>query len=394
MKKLLLPLLSLSLLACEKPQEDYAYGHTPETKAFTIHMTDSLGWVDKADSASLSWPTELATATAETDSAIRLNFFGWSQDEDYRFTMQCPDSVSQFGRCILQYEMCGWNQGPAEWDMFTQIMVKDKQTGEWYEFARCITPYGGYFNATWSRRFLLDVTPMMPLLQGETEFKIFYCGWDATEKKAHAVKLKLYYIPGRQGYGTPAWHSKVYDSTLNGNTGYRAWAYGVQPDSTGQSHSIEDAERLGLRTIKLEPGTRTVVLRSCFTGHGQEKSASDVKKNGKFPTRTGYKCVNMAEFDSNRYIVKLNGQDMGVEGWIWERNGTNYRQAGTYKYDRAGWGPGKPCNVHYWVIENIPADMTELTLDMDLYEYISYNTKPNAAYVACYYVEVDAYGYK
>lgn len=373
----------LMLSACTEPQ-NVVYGHTPEQRDFRMHMYDSLGWVMASEAEPEQWNVQDAEVVVKTDSAIRLSFFGWSQDEDYRFTMACPEQVGRFGRCILEYTMCGWNKGPAEWDMTTQIMVRDKKTNEWYEFSRCITPYGGSFPSAWKKTFYLDVTPLLPLLEGETEFKIFYCGWDATDKRAHAVRLALYYIPGEQAFGMPAWHRKVYDSTLNGNTGYRSWAYGIA------GHSIEADERLGNRTVEIIPGTKTVVLRSCFTGHGQDAYVA----NGTFPNRPGYRPNNVAEFDENRYVVTLNGQKLEQVGRIWELNSTNYKQAGTYWYNRAGWGPGKPCNVHYWVIENIPSDLTELTLDMDLWEYVSVKTEPNADQVAQFYVEVDAYGYK
>ena len=83
----------------------------------------------------------------------------------------------------------------------------------------------------------------VPVLEGESEFCIFYCGWDATEKRAHACALSLCYFSGKNPNGKPAWHQKIYDSTLNGNTGYRSWAYGVE------GHSIEDSTRLGNRVI-------------------------------------------------------------------------------------------------------------------------------------------------
>jgi len=284
----------------------------------------------------------------------------------------------------LQYTMCGWNKGPAEWDMTTMIKVKDKETGEWYELSRCITPYGGSFGSQWMKVYYLDVTPLMPLLEGNTEFKIFYCGWDATDLRAHACTLGFYYYAGKNANGKPAWHQKIYDSTLNGNTGYRSWAYGVA------GHSIEDSTRLGQRTIYVPAGTKNIVLRSCFTGHGQDALTVG---NGKFPNRTGYKANNVAEFDYNEYRIILNGDTLSQTGYLFEENGDNYKQAGTYKYDRCGWGPGKPCNVHYWTISNVPSDMGVITLDMDLDEYISKNTEPNANSVAQFYIMVDAYGY-
>ena len=370
MRKLLLFLFPLMLLACRQ-----------EYEPMTVTLDDERGWMTELDFDSLYRIQDADIAQSDT---MRLHFFGWGLDEDTLFTVQLPENVNQYGRCFVRYTMCGWKNGPADWDMTTLIRVKDKETGEWYELSRCITPYGGSFKSDWQKVYYLDVTPLLPLLQGNTEFRIFYCGWDATDKRAHACQLSFCYFKGKNSNGRPAWHQKIYDSTINGNTGYRSWAYGVE------GHSIEDAERLGQRVIQIPAGTKNIVIRSCITGHGQDALTVG---NGKFPTRTGYKAHNVAEFDYNEYQFVLNGDSLPKTGYLFEENGDNYKQAGTYKYDRCGWGPGKPCNVHYWTIHRIPSDTETITLDFDLDPYISKNTAPNAESIAQYYVEVDAFGY-
>lgn len=357
-------------------------------KNVRLYQLDSLGWLGP-DTTYMGKEKPDFTVTSER---MRLSFFGWSQDEDYRFTLQFPKSTGSYGRAQLLYTMCGWEKGPADWDMTTQIMVKDKESGEWYEITRCITPYGGSFGSDWSRTYCMDVTEFLPLLQGETEFKIFYCGWDATDTRAHAVELTFELYKTGNPYGTALWRQKIYDSTIDGgNTGYRSWAYGVQSDETGTNHSIEQPERLGVRTLDVPAGTSCVLLRVCITGHGQDALTG---MQGYFPGRTGYRPNNVAEFDKNYYAISLNGERLEQRGYIWEVNSSNYKQAGTYKYNRAGWGPGKPCNVQHWVIGQIPAEGETITLDFDLDEYISKNTSPRAESVAQYYVEVDAFGYK
>ena len=371
MKKLFLSLLPLLLLACD-----------PERNAeMTVTLDDDRGWMTQVD---FETELDITKAVCVDSDTMRLHFFGWSLEEDSTFTLALPNVVSKFGQCYLRYTMCGWNNGPAEWDMTTMIKVKDKATGEWYELSRCITPYGGSFKSDWQKVFYLDVTPLLPLLEGETEFCIFYCGWDATEKRAHACALSLCYFSGKNPNGKPAWHQKIYDSTVNGNTGYRSWAYGVE------GHSIEDSTRLGKRVIHVPSGTKNIVIRSCFTGHGQDALTVG---NGTFPTRQGYKPINVAEFDYNEYRFVLNGDTLAKTGYLFEENSDNYKQAGTYKYDRCGWGPGQPCNVHYWTIRHLPSDMGVITIDFDLDPYISKNTAPNAESIAQFYVEVDAYGY-
>lgn len=374
--------VAAALSGCVKPVE-------PLEK---VELRDTVGWC---------WEDELtenlseAVATAETDGAFKLHFFGWGEDEDTVFKVQMP-AKGNYRKVLLEYTMCGWNQGPADWDMTTEIRVLDKKSGEWYELQRCFTPYGGSFKADWSKVFYMDVTHLLPILlqDGEAEFKIFYCGWDATETKAHAVRLKFYFFEGENEYGgnITSCH-KVYDSFISGNNGYRAWAYGVA------KAPIEDAERLGLREIQLPAGTKRALLRVCITGHGQEKSTvsdtEDKTYDGYFPGRSS-KPKNPAEFDENWYTLKVNGEAWSERGHIWEINKTgvrgNYKQAGTFATARAGWGPGKPANVQYWMINDIPED-GKLTIDLDLDEYVSDREEPNAGYVANYYVMADVFGF-
>lgn len=395
-----LPILMLGLVACTHPSSSEEPGPLPVDSNLVdrlqLTLLDDHGWVapasllqkDTVDHFGLGdqQPIEVVS----TPEPIRLSFFGWNQDDDYRFSLTFPESTS-CRRCILSYTMCGWNKGPSQWDMLTEIFIHDKVNDRWFELQRAITPYGGSFLASWKRTYRMDVTHLLPLLQGETEFKIYYGGFDATDTRAHAVKLEFSFYEGNPSDSTVVWSEKLYDSFASGNNGYRAWAYGVP------GYSIEDPERLGERELHVPAGVTTLILRACFTGHGQEalNEAGDgyAQYKGYFPGRSG-NVNNPAEFDENWYSIRLNGRLLSERGYIWEKNDNNFKQAGTYQYDRAGWGPGKPANVHYWRITGLPQQGCVLTLDLDLDEYVSNRTQPNAGYVANYYVMVDAFGYK
>ena len=367
----------VALMACNPNEPDHkASGR--------IHQLDSIGWYWQKDC-----PADLSTAACSVSTdEIRLHFYGWEPEQDSLVSVVFPDNTDRYGRVLLTYRMCGWNQGPAEWDMTTMIKIYDRTHDQWLEFVRAITPYGGSFGAGWEKRFYLDVTEFLPLLKGPTDFRIFYCGWDATDTRAHAVQLTFSFFEGSNPYGRSLGWQKVYDSTLpnDGSNGYRAWSYGVE------GWSIEDPSRLGVRTIDVPAGTKQVLLRVCITGHGQDA----YNGTGIFPNRSPQRATNCAEFDRNFYIISINGVKQREEGLIWELNtgSNNYNQAGTYRHNRAGWGPGKPCNVQHWLISDIPAKGETLTLDFDLDEYISPCTKPNDQYVACYYVMADAFFYE
>lgn len=393
MKKLFFILAAVCLIvACSKDDDntggtDSGKTEDPVTPVVeeTCRLTqlDSLGWKWEQDA-----PSDLSSAAYKVSTdKIPLHFFGWSQDEDSVFTVKFPDNTDNYGRAVVAYKMCSVKQGPAAWDMTTQIMIQDPDTQEWYEFTRCITPYGNSFDSSWEKTFYIDVTEFLPLLKNNAKFKIFYCGWDATATRQHACQLTYYLFEGDKKYGTPTFHQKVYDSTLNGNSGYRSWAYGVE------GYSIEEDGRLDERTITIPAGTKTAVFRVCFTGHGQDANTGH---EGTFPDRKGYSVNNPAEFDLNHITFVLNGDSLKQKGFLYELNGgsNSYYQAGTYSYARCNWGPGKPCNVEHWILKDIPEGGETIKLDLDLDRYISKQEKPNAESVAQFYVEVDVYGFK
>ena len=307
----------------------------------------------------------------------RLSFFGWGEASDKAFTMQLPDDVSSYNRVLLEYRMGTWEKMPGEWDNTTMLFVENKD-GERFEIARAITPYGNSFGQYWKKIFWLDVTEFLPMLQGETKFYLYYGGWDATDNRAHTVTATFHYYKGKRTRNTVFVH-KLYDSSRDGNSGYRAWCYGVQ------GYDIEDESRLGLRTIEVPEEVKSLELRVAITGHGHDQ--------GIFVERTGYRTKNAAEFDENFYEFVVNGELQEAVGHIFYDNSTNYKQAGTYLYDRANWAPGNPINVQYWSIEAPAEGYGTMTLDINLERFESKMTAPNAEGVAQYITEIFLFGF-
>ena len=325
-----------------------------------------------------------ADFSVKTD-AVRLHFYGWGLDEDSVITVKFPETTEQYNRAILTYRMGGWNEGPSDWDMTTMIMLKNPHTGEFYELVRAFTPYGGYFDANWEKLYYMDITEYLPMLNGEVEFHIYYGGWDATEKKAHTVTLTFDFYEGKKDKET-IFYQKIYDSRASSNIGYRSWAYGVSPDSVG-SNDIEDIERLGIRNVQLPQEVKSLLMKVSISGHGADR--------GIFPDRgttgNGKRANNAAEFDENFYRVILNGKQT-YEGHIFYENDSTYKQAGTYKYDRANWGPGLPLKVDWLEIHNLPKD-GNLSIDFDLDRFNSKVNDLHGEGVANYIIEVDIFGY-
>lgn len=313
--------------------------------------------------------------TSVSSDAIKLEFYGWGESTDKKFTLNFPSNSSVYNRAILKYRMGAWNQGPSSYDNVTMIMVK--YDNEWYELVRAFTPYGNSFGSNWERYYYFDVTEYLPMLQGATEFKVYYGGFDATSTRAHTVTLTFDLYEG-----TPTrsamYFAKVYDSSRDGNSGYRAFAYGVA------NNDIEAEGRLCSKSFQIPEGVDELEMRVAISGHGHDQ--------GTFPDRPGVRG-NCAEFVSNTFNIKVNGVVNSTAGNIWTTCGNNYSQAGTCYYDRANWCPGNPLMTQYWQFADSHAGKT-LTVDFDLPTFISTKTAVNAEGAAQYIVEVDLVGYK
>ena len=157
---------TITVTAGTSAQKDILTRTITVTQAGTVNQGAQL--LDRAPYYE-KYPEELTTkaspSTVVTSGAIPLYFFGWGMDNDYKFSLTFPDTQTKsYRRAILNYTMGGMNGGPNDWDYTTMIFVKDKTTGNWYEITRAITPYGGSFDASWSKTFYMDVTDYLDIL--------------------------------------------------------------------------------------------------------------------------------------------------------------------------------------------------------------------------------------
>lgn len=203
-------------------------------------------------------------------------------------------------------------------------------------------------------------------------------GFDATETRAHTMTVSFDLFEG-QATRTPVYRAKVYDSNLNGNSGYRCYSYGVA------GADIEDQERLGLRSFSIPTTVDELELRVAISGHGHDQ--------GTFTDRSSYQTKNAAEFDENYYTLKINGEPLENKGEIYISCSDNYSQAGTCYYARANWCPGNPLLTQYWNLYNIP-ESRELTIDLDLEAFESEFDYVKTEGVAQYMITVDLVGYQ
>ena len=117
--------------------------------ASTIHLTERRGWYIPAEC-----PVDLKAEHDKVESEkMRLEFFGWSPENDYPFTLKFPTDKT-YRKCFLQYRMSGAPR-PADWDMLTEIQVFNPKDGLWYEISRVVTPYGGVSILSGQRHIIL-----------------------------------------------------------------------------------------------------------------------------------------------------------------------------------------------------------------------------------------------
>lgn len=311
------------------------------------------------------------TKTTVTHAPVPLYFFGWGTDNDHRFTLDFPASTAGFNRAILTYRMGGGPQGCSDWDHTTYFSFK--YNDEWYEIARCVTPYGNGLNASWEKKFYFDVTEYLPMLQGAVEFKVYYNGFDASASGRHHTAQLTFDLYEGTPARRPVYVAKLYDSERDGNSGYRGFLYGRK------DKSIEDENRMSPRPVSIPANVKSLEMRVVISGHGADQ--------GRFPKRPGYQVRNAAEFDLCYYTVKVNGEPMPLPGKIYILCGTNYKQAGTCYYDRANWCPGNPVRVERWKFLNIN-QINEIDIDFEEFEAFT-----NAENPAAYQVQIVLFGF-
>ncbi|MBV9864566.1 MAG: hypothetical protein JO316_04400 [Abitibacteriaceae bacterium] len=209
-----------------------------------------------------------------------------------------PTNTDAIGRIVLTLTLSEPPGGYDPWDRKGAVYVYDER-GERFEIVRFITPYHQGF--TWQ----VDVTDYRPLLLRQKKVEV----WCETYATGWLATVHFDFYPGSIVHG-----------------GYKA--YKVQNLWVGEPE-IGNLDKpvtnfFVPKTISRDPDAAVMKLRFTVTGHGMEPNSR-----------------NAAEFMPSRRTVTLGNHSW--DNLLWKTD--NYLnpcrpQGGTWKFDRAGWGPG------------------------------------------------------
>jgi hypothetical protein len=229
--------------------------------------------------------------------------------------VEFPELPPAISRVVMTLTLAAPPGGFDPWDRGASVYLWD-DAGERVEVLRYITPFGrGY-------QWKADVTDYLPLFTGQRKAGLRIDTWvggdDPATRKGWKVTVDLDFVPG-----TPA---------LEPFRATNVWS--GFPEIGNPAAPLNDF--FVPRSLTLDPATVAAKLRLTVTGHGQHPASQ-----------------NAAEFMPSWRTLTVNGT--AWKNLLWRTD--NYLnpcrpQGGTWKFDRAGWGPGDL--VHPWEVDITP----------------------------------------
>ena len=206
-----------------------------------------------------------------------------------------PQDTSGYGRVICTLTLAATPAGLDKWDRVASVYLYDDR-GERFEILRYITPYHKAYQWT------ADVTDLLPLLTGHKKIEAF-C---ETYGEGWLVSIDFDYYPGPL-------KSRPYRVVNLWNT--------IAVIGEADKPIVD---QLPAKTIPIDAGADRTAVRLCVTGHGQAPNTDDA-----------------AEFLPLWRKLTVGGAAFTDTLWKTDNYLNPCRpQGGTWKFDRAGWGPG------------------------------------------------------
>jgi Peptide-N-glycosidase F, C terminal/Peptide-N-glycosidase F, N terminal len=269
--------------------------------------------------------------------AVRVDLF---TNEHVTSLRQSPSEVidlpqGEFERVVAHVRIKQPRDGPMDkWDRKAALYLVGPDAQR-YELMRFVTPFG----RPWE--FVADITDFLPLLRERREFTLYIDTWTG----GFEVDAWLDCFPGKPAR-TPI-------AVVNLWQGEQIYGDVNQPIENFLTDKI----------AVVPPDASAAKIRLTVTGHGQAPNTD-----------------NAAEFLPVNRTLRVNKQSFS--SLLWTRD--NYLnpcrpQGGTWKFDRAGWGPGRL--VEPWVIDAssfLDGGRRTLDLQYTTMPYVNRNAQPAA----------------
>ncbi|MEM9819837.1 MAG: LamG-like jellyroll fold domain-containing protein [Bacteroidota bacterium] len=207
---------------------------------------------------------------------------------------------------------------PIDQTLLIEDLIYYQKNPAKYEILSLVTPYGnGLSLGPEGKTFIFDLTDYSPILKGKKRMSIEMGGQFQEE-----LDIKFQFIKG-----IPP--RNVID------------IQNIWPFRRGWYGEIVDNRYFEARQVMMHPEGEAFKIRSAITGHGQ---------NG--------------EFVSQNHFININGGVKEFNYDVWKECSTIpiYPQGGTWLFDRAGWCPGHPTDVHQFDITPLvsPGELAEI----------------------------------
>jgi hypothetical protein len=283
---------------------------------------------------------EPSTATIVTAFELEDQYFNPEDRRTVDALVSFPEAGSWQRIDMIVDLTCPADGNCDNWDRFANVMLVEDPGGaneQVLELERYMTP----FNVGMCLR--TDVTRFAPRLTGTKTIRSFIDTWVGPNEPNHGhgwrTTVKFVFHPGAPdpsevpGALVALW---PFDSVEVGN-----------PDAPFD-------EAMGTKTVTIPQGTTRAELRVVATGHGQGNR------------------LNCAEFCSLVHELTVNGVAFPFDPWRTDcaSNPIGPLQAGTWKYNRAGWCPGAYAIPHVLDITSAVQPGEDAVVTYDSYSTI------------------------
>ncbi len=282
---------------------------------------------------------------------------GFSQSAEQTFTLHSDMSNISQVKMFLQID-CP-STGCDDWDRFANVLVRDPNSGDWYEIGRYITPYW-VGTQLLPRGLEFDVTDFKSLLTGSVELRIYIENWTA---KADLVSIDFDYIEGTPDYEYYA-VAEVMQYNANSLEGV---PYGVD-------HSFDLT-----KSVSIPSNAESTHLRTVISGWGHATpNDSDGRPCAEWCYRTHDVIINGAT------MFQHNMGPIGCAG-----NPINNQSPGNWVPDRAGWCPGMVVPPR---LDEFVGSMAgnSFTFEYDYEDWVTDGLNGNAFYATSTFVVVKS----